>query len=339
VRYSCPARSENFIDVVVLGIALCTMAPASVVLTDMPDVVPLISANVLLNSLILAHQPVSLRRGGPGARFSCSGSAGINRKGRGDVDIPPVASSPAPSSASAVVGSSSGAASESLGAESLGAESLGAVLAERYRAVGYEWGTPFPAGALHCSSSSGTSTGQGGDSTEVAVTVGGNKAVSENIMPPGAPVSSCSAPYFDVILASDVVYYPEGYAPLLATLKDLLLAEAPCVSGTTIAGPGGNATGGNVDAGTGNNIVSGSRDAEFAHCQRGPVCILAHRHRHPEDQNFFNALYAIPELFVEKLDFQMTHHTRSGPSKVEENEGSSATSALKDVILFKICRK
>jgi hypothetical protein len=151
--------------------------------------------------------------------------------------------------------------------------------------------------------------------TEVAVAVDGNKAVSENIMPSGAP-------YFDVILASDVVYYPEGYAPLLATLKDLLLAEAPCVS-TTRAGPGASA-GGNT---------------EFTHCQRGPVCILAHRHRHPEDQNFFNALYAIPELFVEKLDFQMTHHTRSGPSKVEENEGSSATSALKDVILFKICRK
>ena len=39
-------------DIWIPGISLCSLQPARVLLTDMPDVVPLISANILLNSVM-----------------------------------------------------------------------------------------------------------------------------------------------------------------------------------------------------------------------------------------------------------------------------------------------
>jgi hypothetical protein len=58
------------------------------------------------------------------------------------------------------------------------------------------------------------------------------------------------------------------------------------------------------------------------------VCILAHRHRHPEDKNFFDALYAAPQLQVRKLDFQADHTGQAG-----------SVQALNDVLLFEIKRR
>lgn len=108
-------------------------------------------------------------------------------------------------------------------------------------------------------------------------------------------------PYFDVILASDVVYYPEGYEPLLATLCDLLCAQ-DCRAGATA----------------------------------GPVCILAHRHRHPEDSKFFNALFASPVLCARRLDFQAQQKQAAAGDGGDSND---TVQALKDVILFEITRR
>ena len=198
------------------------MQPASVVLTDMPEVVPLINANILLNSVVM-------------------GDAACQQ-----------------------------------------------VLLHSYKAKAYSWG-----GTL--------------DLDEVCTAISGDLKCERDSGPPesssnGGEKRSAvyKVPYFDTILASDVVYYPEGYAPLLATLCDLLGATDTQ----------------NVD----HNIkTTGEKSA--------PVCILAHRHRHPEDKNFFDALYAVPELHTEKLDFKV------------QNSGGSKVHALQDVVLFKITKR
>lgn len=73
---------------------------------------------------------------------------------------------------------------------------------------------------------------------------------------------------FGVIVASDVVYYPEGYQPLIESLKQLLVPQI---------------------------------DQPTEEYQR-PVAIIAHRHRHPEDRSFFNMLEAVPNIVIEKFD-------------------------------------
>lgn len=196
----------------VVGISLCPLSPRCVSLTDMPEVVPLISANILLNSVVMQE---------PRAQ---------------------------------------------------------AALRDRYEALPYTWGTALG------DSGNGDGDGDGDGNTQT-----------------GSP----SVRYFDTILASDVVYYPEGYQPLLSTLRDLLCATDP-------------------SAGT-----PGADDTDAAPVHSTPVCILAHRHRHPEDRNFFDALYATAALRVEKLDFQVMCDPTKGAD----------VQALKDVILFRICKR
>lgn len=95
--------------------------------------------------------------------------------------------------------------------------------------------------------------------------------------------------HFDVILASDVVYDPVGYEPLVLTLTDLLTpANGECHSS---------------------------------------VCILAHRHRHPEDERFFRLLREVPGAIVEELDFSINSSCPTDRPQSEE---------LLDVKLFKI---
>ena len=202
-----------------IGISLCALEPLNVTLTDMVEVVPLISANVLLNSLLVQDPYIQ------------------------------------------------------------------AVLRERYRAEEYTWGEVL-----------------GGRSTSTTACINGidTKEANSDISS-----SSYNHPYFDVILASDVVYYPEGYAPLIATLCDLLCATDPAATAT-------------------GSVSSGAEPS----CVASPVCILAHRHRHPEDKKFFDALYAAPQLQVKRLEFQAEH----------QGEASSVT-ALNDVILFEITRR
>jgi hypothetical protein len=196
------------------------MDPAQVTLTDMAQVVPLIRANLALNSLMVSD------------------------------------------------------------------EHLRAVLRNRYTAAAYCWG-----GSLQLPDEEASP-----QTTEAADT-----AAEEQ--PPRR------APYFDVILASDVVYYPEGYEPLLTTLVDLLTVHAPH---TAIEG--------------GLSIPA---------CITPPVCILAHRHRHPEDKKFFDALFACPRLQVTRLAFE-PHHTAGD---LRENGANSGVEALRDVILFEIAAK
>lgn len=85
------------------------------------------------------------------------------------------------------------------------------------------------------------------------------------LLPPTgcADVRNC-----DVVIASDVVYYPEGYEPLLSTLESLLCLPS---------------------------------DGGSSKC-----FILAHRHRHPEDHRFFSMLFASFVLQVEELMWRAT---------------------------------
>ena len=229
-------------DIWIPGISLCSLQPARVLLTDMPDVVPLISANILLNS-VMAMQ---LQQGQ------------LVRQ------------------------------QQQLGKE------RSASLRERYRAAAYSWGTAL----------------------EVA------EAAEES--PPG-PKHCPQSPYFDVVLASDVVYYPEGYQPLIATLCDLLLAtDDSCgaqqeQASTTLSESASAPPLANVPVPV-------------------PVCILAHRHRHPEDVNFFAALRAVDRLQVQQLDFKV-RNSSSLQSDTHSTDKERDSEALKDVILFRIQRK
>jgi len=185
------------------------MDPLHVTLTDMPEVVPLINANILLNSVVM-----------------------------GDAQCMHV-------------------------------------LGERYGARAYAWGGEM----------SGSSDGS--DSCSIGTSTTSSTSAT-----------TYTHPYFDTILASDVVYYPEGYQPLLTTLCDLL---------------------GVTDTTSGTSHVS------------APVCILAHRHRHPEDRNFFDALYAVPALHTERLEFKVQSSGTSG--------SSGEVHALQDVVLFRITKR
>jgi len=66
----------------------------------------------------------------------------------------------------------------------------------------------------------------------------------------------------EVVIASDVVYDPICYSPLKDSLKELLQVRP-----------------------------DGSK----------PICILAHRHRHPEDALFFKMLDEVEGMVIEKI--------------------------------------
>lgn len=100
--------------------------------------------------------------------------------------------------------------------------------------------------------------------------------------------------HFDVILASDVVYDPVGYEPLVLTLTDLLTTAT-----------------------------------EKDECHS--VCILAHRHRHPEDERFFRLLREVPGAIVEEIDFSIN----SMQQDCVPTDGPQSEELL-DVKLFKI---
>lgn len=92
---------------------------------------------------------------------------------------------------------------------------------------------------------------------------------------------------FDTIVASDVIYYPEGYEPLLQSLESLL--AQPSSSSSTAK----------------------------------KTCLLAHRHRHPEDPRFFAMLGSSIHLVVEEIDWKQENSSIRG-------------NALQDVRLFSI---
>jgi predicted nicotinamide N-methyase len=91
----------------------------------------------------------------------------------------------------------------------------------------------------------------------------------------GDPLHTINSPVqsFDVIIASDIVYDPIGYEPLYQTLRMLLGidGESKCIA---------------------------------ADCHR--FCILAHRHRNPEDKRFVE--YTIISLTVTNVELMFFSH-------------------------------
>jgi hypothetical protein len=75
---------------------------------------------------------------------------------------------------------------------------------------------------------------------------------------------------FDVVVASDVVYYPEAYQPLVDTLCQLLVDRKVC----RVCG--------------GSKLQQEGDDESTVTIK--PICILAHRNRHPDDHIFFNMI-------------------------------------------------
>lgn len=81
----------------------------------------------------------------------------------------------------------------------------------------------------------------------------------------------------DVIIASDVVYYPEGYEPLFNTIKHLLTTGSGCTIKTFV---------------------------------------LAHRHRHPEDSIFFAMLKNCSDILVTELNWKDEQDSDDNDAKV-----------------------
>lgn len=82
----------------------------------------------------------------------------------------------------------------------------------------------------------------------------------------------------DIIVASDVVYYPEAYQPLVTTIHDLLHCSRT------------------------NEGSDSLRTNQKRHM------ILAHRHRHPEDHKFFELLYNVADLQIEEIRWKEEMH-------------------------------
>jgi hypothetical protein len=102
----------------------------------------------------------------------------------------------------------------------------------------------------------------------------------------------------DLVIASDVVYDPIGYEPLVQTLCELLKGKyrkpssGSCVSADVGANTMSVSDGSSVSV-TGSGGVKDTHvdhspppPPPQSHCAPRPICILAHRHRHPENQRF-----------------------------------------------------
>lgn len=160
-------------------------------------------------------------------------------------------------------------------------EHLKEVLALRYEAQAHNWGSPLDDAAA-AAAVGGYASGGGDDD-----------ASAHSLRASTRSLLDC-----DVVVASDVVYDPTAYQPLIDTLFRILEPRL--------------------------RLGSEGDAPSMVH----PVCILAHRHRHPEDQRFFDMLAANESISTERIEYQQ---------QTEAADGSSAErSTLSDVILFKI---
>jgi hypothetical protein len=148
-------------------------------------------------------------------------------------------------------------------------------LQDRYSSAGFKWGTPMQRLPPPPPSAAASSVA----------------TANKDDMP-------ICAEEFDIIIASDVVYYPEGYQPLVDSLSSLLQHY-------TLAG-----------------------DADGRTVK--PLLILAHRKRHPDDSIFFDLLTAVPNIQIDLVPF-----TSSATSASEGELGSFADVKLFHVHLTK----
>ena len=210
--------------------------------------------------------------------------------------------------------------------------SLVDVLANRITVAGHTWGTPlFGAG----SNTVNSNTREIGNSLA---------STAEDLVSRSCSHDDWQLP-FDTVLASDVVYYPEGYRPLLDSLLQLLTPRPPSSCRqqlTSTLGEGavlaacGSASCGSADGGGGGSGTTAARDvaASCSSADRAvdsysdadlvyPICILAHRHRHPEDHLFFDMVAHTPNLVVEKIDFCMQQQKSRQQQQPQQQSASS----------------
>jgi Lysine methyltransferase len=122
----------------------------------------------------------------------------------------------------------------------------------------------------------------------------------------------------DVIVASDVVYDPAGYEPLVKTLSALLnRSNSNAVSSTSSEDCAGACE------------CSISVDDDDQSTRTYPVCILAHRHRHPENHRFFELLRAQEGIVVELID-------RNTGTDAHGQSASKPEGVLSDVEIYRI---
>lgn len=259
----------------ILGISLCTLGPRHVTLTDYEEIVPPMRANIELNMLMVAARGL----------------------------IPGSGSSAPDSSPCKVIDTSASASSFSVATgNSISTCEIQECLRNRYAVVGYKWGTPMPPppSVDSSSSASGNASGCGPQSATDSVSAS-NISVKRSSMV-HRDISICTE-NFDIIIASDVVYYPAGYQPLVDSVA-LLLRHYSYI---------------NEQEGGAVKIVK-------------PMLILAHRNRHPDDYLFFDLLAAVPNISIERIDF--TASSEAGGSSSDRSDGS--TSTLTDVKLMRV---
>lgn len=112
---------------------------------------------------------------------------------------------------------------------------------------------------------------------------------------------------FDVIVASDVVYDPIGYEPLYLSLRLLLGLNTKFSS----------------------EILPQDRK----------LCILAHRHRHPEDHKFFDMITADRDILMVEMDWKdQAGGCATAISEISRQAEDRAVAAMNDGTSFQDIR-
>ena len=141
----------------------------------------------------------------------------------------------------------------------------------------------------------GTDLGLSNESRDTAGTERGSSSSSVTATEEGL-LSATGGVSFecDLVIASDVVYDPIGYEPLVQTLCELLKGKyrRPIIDSSVSKDRGVDATSSlSIASSVSVSLLGGVKhtnvsDTPPLQCITRPICILAHRHRHPENQRF-----------------------------------------------------
>jgi hypothetical protein len=142
----------------------------------------------------------------------------------------------------------------------------------------------------------GTDLGLAQGSSDTAGTERGSRTVTATEEGMSSAVSKVSFEC-DLVIASDVVYDPIGYEPLVQTLCELLKGKyrKPSSDSCVSVDKGADASSLSDDSSLSVAVSGGVKHTHIdqapppqslSHCASRPICILAHRHRHPENQRF-----------------------------------------------------